>query len=334
MRRSVKRLSIGIAFLLLVLLMGEWFCRAELGLGDPPLSRADPQIEYLFVGPRVYHRFGHIIEYNEFSQRTHAIAGRRIDPAEIRVVVCGDSVINGGNQTDQSELATSLLEKRLVSDFHRPAAVMNVSAASWGPPNYDAYIHRYGLFEANALVIVVSSHDFADSPTFAPVVGTADYPDVTPTFALEEAITRYLPRYLPHFGRTAGTASPAAPPAGVANVTQGQIDQAMGAFRDLVKTAQASHIPVIVAQHLEQAEYGKSEWEGHAAFRKACDELHVTRIELSEIFGTAMKAGKQPYRDNIHPNPLGQSLMADAIYPSLQAAIAATGSAPATQGGR
>lgn len=316
-QRWIAALSLG---LLLVVL--EWFCRARLGLGDPPLSRADPQIEYLFVGPRVYHRFGHTIEYNEFSQRTHAISARRSDPRELRILVCGDSVINGGALTDQSELATTLLEQRLARDFQRPATVMNISAGSWGPPNYWAYLQRYGFFEADALVVVVSSHDFADAPTFTPVVGVdPDYPDKSPTFALEEALTRYLPRYLPHFHSG---------PVWVPAITQGEIDQAMGAFNDLVAAAQGRHLPLIVAQHLEQAERGKPESEGHAAFRKAAEAKQVRLVQLGDAYDAAIKAGKQPYRDNIHPNAVGQSLMAEAIYPSLADVLRGASTAPAT----
>ena len=41
-----------------------------------------------------------------------------------------------------------------------------------------AYVRRYGLFESDVLVIVVSTHDYGDAPTFQPVVGTADFPDM------------------------------------------------------------------------------------------------------------------------------------------------------------
>ena len=179
-----KKLAIAYFGLLLVIAGLELFCRFHLGLGDPPLSRADPEIEYLFIGPRTYHRFGNTITFNAYSMRTHTFDARRKNPEEIRVMVCGDSVINGGSQTDQSQLMTTRLENHLQSELHHPAVVMNVSAGSWGPPNYLAYVKRYGFFEADALVIVVSSHDFADSPTFEPVVGVdPDFPAKTPTFA-------------------------------------------------------------------------------------------------------------------------------------------------------
>src|ERR1035437_846257 len=126
MRRRLKRLAVAGLVMAAILIVLELFCRYYLGLGDPPLSRADPEIEYLFVGPRVYHRFGNTIEYNKFSMRTRNFAGIRTDPREIRVMVCGDSVINGGALTDQKDIATSRIERRLIEQYKRPAVVMNV----------------------------------------------------------------------------------------------------------------------------------------------------------------------------------------------------------------
>lgn len=132
-----RRLWAGVAVLTLVVLLvaAEIFCRAYLGLGDPPLSVSDPELEYMFVGPRTYHRFGNVIAYNSFHQRSPELAARRTDTSELRVMVLGDSVVNGGAQTDQTELATSRIAARLSTELARPTAVMNVSAGSWGPEN-------------------------------------------------------------------------------------------------------------------------------------------------------------------------------------------------------
>jgi len=303
--RRPRKIALSLASLVLLFFALELFCRFYLGLGDPPLSRPDPEIEYMFVGPRTYHRFGNTVSYNSLSMRSREFDHRRKNPDELRILVVGDSVINGGALTDQKDLATTRLERHLADEFHRPTIVMNVSAGSWGPPNYLAYVKRNGTFEANALIIVVSSHDAADAPTFEPIVGISpDFPDHTPTLALTEALTRYLPRYLPHFGAAPAVLPPDPP--------QGAFDQSMGAFRELIELAESRHIPVIVAQHFELSEYDKPETEGHRLFRLAADDLHVPQVELSETFAPALKAGKTLYRDAIHPNAEGQVLMEQA----------------------
>src|SRR3954463_15217436 len=108
-----KKIGVTLVALLVVLAALEMFCRFFLGLGDPPLSRPDPEMEYMFVGPRTYHRFGNSIVYNSFSMRSREFDARRKDPDELRIMVCGDSVINGGALTDQKNIVTERLERHL-----------------------------------------------------------------------------------------------------------------------------------------------------------------------------------------------------------------------------
>jgi hypothetical protein len=309
-KRRARTWLLGLGCVMGALLAVELFCRYGLELGDPPLSRADPEIEYMFVGPRAYHRFGNRIEYNSFSQRSREFDGRRKDPSEIRIMVVGDSVINGGALTDQSELATTLLEKRLTAEFQRPTIVMNVSAGSWGPPNYLAYVKRFGFFEINALAIEVSAHDFADSPTWEPVIGTKDFPDRTPLCATVDLLDRYV---LPHVWGLFEQ-QPV-----VTSLSQGQIDQALGAYRELIALAEQRKIPVMVFYHAERNERGQP--EGMLSFQAIAKELDVPFVSLAEAFSKQQSAGPSSYRDNIHYNALGQKLMADAMYAPLARAV-------------
>src|SRR5437762_1643345 len=66
-RRRWRRRALWLASGLLALLVtGEIVARYGLGLGDPPLSVADPQIEYLFKPNQTCRRFGHRIHYNAY----------------------------------------------------------------------------------------------------------------------------------------------------------------------------------------------------------------------------------------------------------------------------
>ena len=117
----------------------------------------------------------------------------------------GDSVINGGALTDDRELATRIAQERLAADLERPVWVGNVSAGSWGPGNQLAYLRKFGTFDADVAIVVLSTHDIADVPDFAPDLGP-DFPERPPMLALEEAVDRYLPRYVPWLARRAATA--------------------------------------------------------------------------------------------------------------------------------
>jgi len=104
-------------------------------------------------------------------------------------------------------LATEILQRELRKRSDRPVAVANVSAGSWGPGNLLAYVEVFGVFDADVVFVVLSSHDATDVPQFGNLVGTANFPDVKPKWALSEAMFRYLPRYLPNWKRTESQAA-------------------------------------------------------------------------------------------------------------------------------
>ncbi|PQV64995.1 hypothetical protein B1R32_1021 [Abditibacterium utsteinense] len=156
MKSKPKRVfGIGLGIVAVCLIAGEVVARTKLGLGDPPIYVADPQIEYM-IKPGVYHRFGNLVSFNRYSMRADEFPQHKVDKRELRVMVIGDSIVYGGAQLDQSQIAVSLLEKDLTAKLHRPVTVGNISAGSWGPPNQLAYVKRFGLFDADAVVIVGS----------------------------------------------------------------------------------------------------------------------------------------------------------------------------------
>jgi lysophospholipase L1-like esterase len=298
--------------LLALLLATEGYCRFYLGLGNPPLSVADSQIEYLFAPNQHLRRFGNHVDYNAWSMRSGDFPMRKGQDSELRVLVFGDSVVNGGAVTDQRDLATSILQRQLGAALGRPVVVGNISAGSWGPPNMLAYARRFGLFQADAVVIVVSSHDYADAPTFEPVVGVnPDMPSRRPWSATWEAMTRYLPRYVPVL---AGKAPPVPPP------TQKDIDESLGALGDLIRLAQQNGAKVVLGQHLEVGELPPGHPQhGHDAIAKVARDAGV---EPFDIEGTGASAAL--YRDHIHTNQAGQAFIAARLLPALREALAAT----------
>ena len=48
------------------------------------------------------------------------------DPRKLRILVLGDSIINGGTLTDQDDLATELLRRDLIERLGRPVVVGNI----------------------------------------------------------------------------------------------------------------------------------------------------------------------------------------------------------------
>jgi len=314
--RLVRYLTRGSLILLLLFVAGELVARYGVGLGDPPLSMSHPDIEYMFRPSQDCMRFGNRVRYNAFSMRSDEFSFHKSDPNEFRVMVLGDSVINGGNLTDQSELATERLKRELSERLGRPVVVGNISAGSWGPPNLAAYVEVYGLFDADVVVLVVSSHDAHDMPTFDPLVGVnPSFPDTKPTSALVEGMVRYLPRYLPSLGDDAE-------PSSESGNSQVESDAfpARPAVQQIIGKAREAGAMLLLALHPSRKELTEGPEPGHGMFQRVAAEHDVEFIDLADAFRTAREQGGKPYRDSIHPNPAGQRILAEQLLPHIVAA--------------
>lgn len=294
--------------------IGEAFARFILGLGDPPLTMEHPKIEYMFKPNQDVQRFGNRILINAYGMRSEAFPARDTG-AELRVLVFGDSVVNGGNQTDHSKLATTILAQQLRSSTTQIVRVANVSAGSWGPGNWLAYVREYGFFNADAVVLVISSHDAGDNPTFAPL-NPQTHPQSRPMLALWEGITRYLPRYLPQ-GNSKGTSESVNPGA---ITTDAAMQQGLADLDAFLALAQAQTPKVLVVQHPERSEIERNLFQpGHAAIYKLATERGISVIQFSPVLKRVFTTGGNPYRDNIHINDHGQRELAGVIGDGLLA---------------
>lgn len=317
LRHRFRYIAAGlVACLLLLLIAGELVARFYLGLGDPPLSVADPQVEYYFK-PGTYHRIGHLIHYNAFSMRSDDISATKSDPKQLRVLVIGDSVINGGVQTDQSELATSLLQKKLSQRFGRPTFVGNISAGSWGPPNEDAYLHKFGRFDADAVILEVSGHDGADAPTFEPVVGVVpEMPDHKPVSALWEGFTRYL---IPRLRAGSPPPDPSVPEGSkpLSDMTLRR-KECRDAIIDMADLCRSHGIPFAVMLYWAKDELENGADPSQFVLLDAVKDKQIPLLNLEQKQRDALRSGQVIFRDRIHPNVAGQRLISDALEPFIE----------------
>ena len=223
-------------------------------------------------------------------------------------MVFGDSVVNGGSQTDHEQVSTRLMEVRLQQQLQREVIVGNISAGSWGPGNWLAYLRRYGTFDADAVVLIVNSGDYADNPTFEPLNPLA-HPTAKPVLALQEGIIRYLPRYLPR----QWWAPPAAPPLppNDSGVAKGLAD-----LREFLALAAATGAKVLVLHHPDVAELASGLYQaGHDRMRELCVQLNIPFVQLGAAYGPA--GGRTLYRDGVHPNAQGQAVVATEMLRAI-----------------
>ncbi|MBN8598875.1 MAG: SGNH/GDSL hydrolase family protein [Planctomycetes bacterium] len=292
-----RRVAVVMCSLALAAFIGtEFVARFVLGLGDPPLFVADPKIEYLNK-PGHYHRFGHIVHVNQWSMRSPDFPQSKASPNELRVLVIGDSVVNGGAKLDNSQVATDLFARDLATASGRPVIVGNISAGSWGPQNELAYLEKFGTFDADAAIVVWSSHDAWDIPGFGPFA--IDQPTEKPILASYEAFRRYaIPMIVPP-----SSESPAHSPQ--------DVEKGVSSARKLLELIQSKNIPVAVILHKTQKELNGAELEGDRALAGVAESLGVPVFQTASLFAPAVRSGRSVFFDDIHPNAEGNRLLAD-----------------------
>ncbi len=299
--------------LLAIAVLAEVYARFVLGLGDPPLWQPDPEIEYLPQPSESYLRFGNRISYNAYSMRSRDFPRTKVNPAELRVLVVGDSIINGGAHTDQEALATTLLEHKLAESLNRPVVVANIAVASWGPPNILAYLRRFGLFDADVVVIVLNSADYADAPTFEPLGSRR--PQCKPVLALQELQGKYVPRYFRKRLRVLTGAQPPAPEA---------IEACLSALREMIRMAREAGASVLLAQFLKRGELQAQPDIGYHEIAGVAKELGIEPIQLGPGFTKALRDGPDPYSNDLHPNAHGQRIIAELLFDPIREAVSWT----------
>jgi hypothetical protein len=297
-----------------VICVGELFARYVLGLGHPPLSQAHPTIEYLFKPNQDVYRFGNHFVTNRYGMRSGDFPPQKQSRKELRIMVYGDSVVNGGNLTDQTRLATSLVQQALENNLHRPVIVGNISAGSWGPPNQLAYLRQYGILDADIVVLVLSSSDYADAPTFEPL-NPLTHPTETPVSALWEGIVRYLPRFV------GGTRINEAGQAPEASQLPGKrdIEVSLSAVHEFLGEVEREGARALVVQHWTETEVRSHQpITGYAEIRQVVSDSGTPIAEDGALLRSKIAAGLNPFRDDIHPNEIGQRVLADVLLEELR----------------
>jgi lysophospholipase L1-like esterase len=317
--RWLRRIGVSLLVLVLLVIGVELFARSYLGLGDPPLMIADPQIEYLYKPNQTVHRFGHMIHYNGYSMRSEEFPAHKSDANELRILMIGDSVINGGAKLRDDQLVSSILKSHLSEDLHRPVVVGNASAGSWGPPNELAYLKRFGTLDADVVVIVLSSHDITDVPTFEPIVGIDPaYPDHKPLLALVEVKEKYLPRLWYQLTHRAELQQLSKPTTAPSTLPADAVEQCSLAIKQMIDLARQAGAKVLVVQHLEVGELNGHEQPGYFIIGRLLQDEHIDPINFGPGFQQAENSGRHVYDGNVHPNAAGHALMAEVLLPAIE----------------
>lgn len=286
-----------------ILIAAELYMRFVVGLGDPPLWRFDGDYEYILQANQRCRRFGNDIFVNRWSMRSRDADANKTVSGELRVLVLGDSIVHGGPKIDDDDLATTLLERRLQAEFSRPVWVGNIAAGSWGPPNLLAYLRKHGLFDADVVMVVINSADYFKELQFRDL--DLNRPTRRPVLALEEIFNNYVRRRVRKKLRTRVREARQAARTG---------EQSDAAMRELIALVLDQGAAIVVLQHLSRDEIDSSPRSGYAEFQQITRSFGLEPVNLGPAFAQALQRGDDPFEDGLHPNRLGQQILADVLH--------------------
>jgi hypothetical protein len=280
-------------FFILALVVSEVFIRYVFGLGDPPLYKTDAAYEYALSSNQNLIRFG-----NKFSTNSFGMRSSNINPEQDEILLLvGDSVVNGGALLDQSETMSTITEQRFSALYkYRKVRVASISAGSWGPQNQIAFLEQLPELNIIGVVLVFSSHDDSDIPTFR--YSDTLVPQSRPVLALEEVVRKYLPALLVRVIKFVRN--------GEEPIKTRKSHKNGGEIRKIVSAIERYSVPILIYHHLTLQEISSES--------PRFNDEHISDVKYFDYQVSEDSESKLYYIDNIHPSPLGAKLMGEQIF--------------------
>ena len=301
---KIKKVYKYIFIFIFFLLAFELYLRIYWGFCDALLYKHSNEYEYIAKPNQDRFRFRSHIKYNSYSQRSN-----EPDINKITILGLGDSVLFGGTWMDQDSLATTIVSNN--SDYQ----ILNISSGSWGPDNCAAYLEENGIFNAQAMILVCSSHDAYDTMTFKKVVGVyPNYPDKQYFSAIYELINRYLlpysykiiKRYKSKFDPDEEILNDSIQKEFIAKKT----NVFNPGFERLKKIAESNNIPLYIFLHAEKKEIENKK------YNKMGEEIvsWANKNNIKLITGLDNGENISFLKDKIHYNSAGQKFLSEQLF--------------------
>lgn len=296
----------------------EVILRVAFGLGNPVLVQADSFTGYRFKPNQNLFRLGKKVQYNQYSQRSEPITLTK-SPQELRILMIGDSVLNGGNPTDQSQTITELFETELFASGY-PAEVLNASAGSWGIGNALGYLREFGTFNADAVILQIGTHDLTQPTSTSVVVGHHPaFSTHPPLLATQDAWNRYIsPLVVGKLGYNLPNSDFASSP--ISLTPDRQFKQNMECLKEIITLIRGKKIPVFVLftpnrdDLIPKTNVPKYKSE----FFRLLQSLQVPVVDTQTNWSTLPPATVATYfRDDVHLTIQGHQAIAQNLFRQL-----------------
>lgn len=284
-----------------------------LGFGNPALLQADADAGYIFAPNQTVYRFGNKLEYNQFSQRSEQIAAKKPE-GTLRILMTGDSVLNGNNTTDQKETISELFEARLLG-IKKRVEVLNASAGSWGIGNQLGYLRKFGTFESDAVILQIGTHDLVQPTSSSSRVGNDPLmPNRKPLLAIQEVFDRHV---MPKLSSVFVSDSAAA---GVQAPVSVRFEENMQKLEEIAALVRAKNMQLFVLYTCDRADLlpVPNQPKFKSQFFDRLKVLNVGVIDTHAAWSKLPTTRVESYfRDGVHPTPQAYEAIADLMFQQL-----------------
>lgn len=308
---------------LLSIISLELTLRFKYGLGNPALMIVDEQIGYRFKPNQEVTRFGKRMAYNEYSQRSESFSIEK-PKDKLRILMIGDSVLNGGYPSDQTETITAFLTEKLATKGYQ-AEILNASAGSWGIGNQLAYLKKFGIFDSDMIILQIGTHDLIQPTSTSEKVGNDPYfPATKPFSAIGEGWERYGKRFVIFWlwgyhkiSVAKYLEEPEIPPQ--LNPTV-DFPKNMGYLKEILTIAKNKNIPIYVlfTPYRDDLLVKKDLPSYYTEFLAVLKEQNVTVIDSYAYWKVFPKSLPSNYfRDSVHLTVTGNLAIANLLFEKL-----------------
>lgn len=230
----------------------------------------------------------------------------------------GDSVLNGGNPTDQSQILSERFKAKL-STFQDSTQVLNASAGSWGIGNQLGYLRKFGTFQVDAIILQIGTHDLIQPTSTSERVGRdPNYPNQPPFFAFQEVVSRYaIPKTTRLLKRNSSSTEI---PKVASNQQKLQFEQNMEKLRNIISLTHAEDIPVFVLYTPSRKDllptFNSPPYKSE--FFQLLNSLEIPVIDTHANWSSLPKDTVENYfRDKVHLNETGNQAVAELLFQQL-----------------
>ncbi len=299
-----------------LLIVTELILRLAFGFGSPVLFQADSYTGYRFQPNQQRVRFGKRINYNQYSQRSETITPTKT-PGVLRILMIGDSVLNGGSPIDQTQTITELLEAKIAAVGHS-VEVLNASSGSWGIGNALGYLRQFGTFNSDGVILEIGTNDLTQpTSTRQRLDREPGYPSRAPLLAIEEVVSRYLwPQIAGRLGfstATPGEIPTAVDPARQAALNRQDLTTTLKLIRDQGIPVFVVFVPALrnLIPVFNQPDY-------KAELLQLLQASQVVAIDTQAAWANLPSTTMSTYfRDDNHPTVVGNQAIVAELFQQL-----------------